>query len=116
MRRTDKRQVEVLTYENEDRRGQNHEEVDVRISQGYEALSEREGDERPMTEGNQRAQDLGEKTREELEHMIRKLRMKIEEQEENCRLSLEREHHPRIREEGETTRVEWDGESVIEPG
>ena len=48
--------------------------------------------------------------------MIRKLRMKIEEQEENCRLSLEREHHPRIREEGETTRVEWDGESVIEPG
>ena len=48
--------------------------------------------------------------------MIRKLRMKIEEQEENCRLSLEREHHPRIREEGETTRVEWDRESVIEPG
>ena len=81
----------------------------MRISQGYEALSKREG-------GKSGGTRSGEKTREELEHMIRKLRMKIEEQEENCRLSLEREHHPRIREEGETTRVEWDRESVIEPG
>ena len=61
MRRTDKRQVEVLTYENGDRRGQNHEEVDVRISQGYEALSKREGDKTPLTEGNQGARDLGRK-------------------------------------------------------